>query len=464
MRIAYQRRRLGDFAAGLGLVKQLRATERLPREELRRHQQARLDELAAHARARSPFWRERLGAAGPVRLQDVPVLTKREMMDRYDDLVCDPRLRRDELLDWVARTERDDHFAGEFRVMTTSGSSGFKGLFAYDRAAWQWMVGLFLRQSETMGVRPQVPRFRIAAVHGATAAQMSRQLTVSVGLGVHRTMTLPVQMDLAEVVARLNHFAPDALTGYPSVLARLAEEQRAGRLRVSPRVVLTSSELRTAEVTARIREAWGVEPFDVYACTEGLWGIDCQEHAGVHLFEDVAIVENVDAEGRPVPPGEPGTRILVTSLVNRAQPIVRLEVSDVMVLDESPCACGRTLARTVAIEGRADDVLRLEGAGGAVVEVLPAEFGVVSRRAEVVEFQVVQRGGELEVRVVARDGAGAGLEGRVQADLVARLRELGVAAPSVVVRRVAGLPRNAGGKLQLVVADRTPAAGVPARV
>ena len=31
---------------------------------------------------------------------------------------------------------------------------------------------------------------------------------------------------------------------------------------------------------------------------------------GIHLFEDVALFENVDAEGNPVPAGEPGARCL----------------------------------------------------------------------------------------------------------------------------------------------------------
>ena len=45
------------------------------------------------------------------------------------------------------------------------------------------------------------------------------------------------------------------------------------------------------------------------------------------------IVENVDADGRPVPDGEPGARLLVTSLFNRTQPLIRLELADAVTLD-----------------------------------------------------------------------------------------------------------------------------------
>ena len=78
----------------------------------------------------------------------------------------------------------------------------------------------------------------------------------------------------------------------------LAEEQLAGRLAMSLRTMSTSSELRTPEAAARIEEAFGVRPFDLYATTEGLWGGECERHDGLHLFEDDVIVENVDDDGR----------------------------------------------------------------------------------------------------------------------------------------------------------------------
>jgi phenylacetate-coenzyme A ligase PaaK-like adenylate-forming protein len=455
MRPAYERRRLADFAAGLKLSRRLSADAVLPRAELEGLQQRRLDALVRHAIEHSPFHRERLAGLagnGRVELAALPVMTKAEMMERYDEVVCDPRLKRDALLEWIAAAQRDDHYAGEFRVMTTSGSSGRKGLFVYDRESWRWVIAMFLRQSDLMGVRPRWPRFRIAAVHGAAQAHMSRQVTASVAVGVHRVTTLPVTLPVEEQVAELGRFRPDWLTGYPSVLARLAEEQLAGRLDLELSGASTSSELCTPEVAARIREAFGVTPFDIYATTEGLWGGHCSEHDGHHLYEDLVLVENVDAAGAPVPAGTPGARVLLTSLINRVQPIIRLEVTDVMVLDDAPCACGRTLVRARRIEGRADDVLELQG-----VAVQPLEFGLVSRDPDVVEFQVVQDGGGIVVRLVARAGA-SGVEQRLQERLAARLAELGVAAPRVGVERVADLPRTAGGKLQLVVAQRSPGA------
>src|SRR5262249_15199090 len=74
----------------------------------------------------------------------------------------------------------------------------------------------------------------------------------------------------------------------------------------APRVATTRSEVRPPEMEQRIAAAWGVAPFNVYASTEtGLIAVDCDRHAGLHVFEDYVLLEAVDADGRPVPDGEP---------------------------------------------------------------------------------------------------------------------------------------------------------------
>ncbi len=271
-------------------------------------------------------------------------------------------------------------------------------------------------------------------------------------------MTMPLE----RIVAALNAFQPDYLTAFPSVAGLLAAEQQAGRLRIAPATISTMSELRTPEVTARVEAAFGVRPFDLYGTTEGLWGCDCPHHAGMHLFDDLTLVESVDEDGRPVPPGEPGARLLVTNLFNLVQPLIRFEVSDVVTLDPEQCPCGRTLPRVRALDGRADDVLHLPAAAGGRVAVLPLQFAVVSGDRAVREFQVVQRGDRLTLRIALADGAPvAHTTGRLRDRVTARLRELGVHDPWVEVETVAALERPPSGKLQLVVADHRGAPAPP---
>jgi phenylacetate-coenzyme A ligase PaaK-like adenylate-forming protein len=295
--------------------------DRWPRERREALARERLTELVAYAREHSPYYREALAdydpQEGPASL---PVLDKATMMERFEDIVCDRRLRRDPLLAHVETLQGDEFYLGCYRAMTTSGSSGRKGLFVFDREGWASVVGLFLYFSAIAGTRPRLPRLRVAAIGGASPAHMSRRGASTLDVGMHRMLSLPVTLPMPKLVDALNRFEPDYLNVYPSMAVLLAEEQRAGRLRLNLRTMSTSSELRTPEMTARIAEAFGVQPFDLYATTEGLWASDCECHDGLHLMEDGVIAENADADGRPVSDGEPGARLLVTNLTNRVQP------------------------------------------------------------------------------------------------------------------------------------------------
>jgi phenylacetate-CoA ligase len=446
--------RLAVVAQALRHARALAERERWPMERREARKRERLTDLVRHAARHSAYYREALAGYDPgVGAGSLPELSKATMMERFDEVVCDQRLRRDALLRHAEQLRDDGLYLGAYRAMTTSGSSGRKGLFVYDQAGWATIAGQFLYFSAMAGTRPRLPRLKLAAIGGGSPAHMSRRGAQTLDVGLHRILSLPVTRPVGELVAALNAFDPDVLNVYPSMGVLLAEEQLAGRLRLSLRTMSTSSELRTPEAAARIEEAFGVRPFDLYATTEGLWGGECERHAGPHLFEEDVIVENVDEDGRAVPDGTPGARLLVTNLANRVQPLIRLEVSDAVTLSATTCGCGRTLRRLERVEGRAEDVIWLPGAGGRPVAVVPMQFSVVARDRDVVEFQVVQEGGRLVVLVVGR-GAAPGLEERVRAGVDERLRALGLPNIEIEVRRRDALERSAGGKLALVVADR----------
>ena len=449
MRLGYRRDRLQWFGAGLKQAKVFLEQERRSPAELARLRQERLERLLAHAREHSAFYRERI-PPGVTALDQIPALDKAEMMARFDDLVIDPALRRDALLEWVETRTRDELFEGRYRVMTTSGSSGRKGLFVYDKAGWAGIGGQFLRGSTWMGMTPSVPRRRLAMVRGAAVTHMSAQGSASMRVGVHRVLGLEITAPVEDQVAALNRFQPQFLNAYPSAAMRLAEEQEAGRLKLSLTAMSTSSELRTPAMTERIAAVFGVEPFDLYATTEGLFGFECERHDGIHLFDDASIVENVDEHDRPVPPGKPGARVLVTNLHNLVQPIIRLAVADVMTMHPEPCPCGRSLVRAAAVDGRHDELLSLPARGGGTVTVLPAQFSVITRDRAVREFQVRQEPGGVRVLVVPCHDGDPELEARLGAAVTRALGEAGVDA-RVEVERCPELARR-GGKLQIVQA------------
>jgi phenylacetate-CoA ligase len=147
---------------------------------------------------------------------------------------------------------------------------------------------------------------------------------------------------------------------------------------------------------------------------------------------------------------------MLVTMSNLVQPMLRLEVTDLVTLDPDPCPCGRILVRARAIHGRSDDIISLAAGDGGRVAVHLLQFALLTRDPQVREFQVVQDGPILRVLVVPSPAAAPSddpLEARLGQVVAQQLQRLGVEAPQVAVERRQELPRSAGGKLKLVIAN-----------
>jgi phenylacetate-CoA ligase len=110
--MGYRTKRLQDFARGVRESKALLERERWPRERIEQFQRERLEEIARYAAERAPFWRERI-PRGRFELSDLPPTAKTDLMGSFDELVTDPRLRLDDLLEHLDWIDRDELYLGE---------------------------------------------------------------------------------------------------------------------------------------------------------------------------------------------------------------------------------------------------------------------------------------------------------------------------------------------------------------
>lgn len=446
--------RAGNLVTGLRARSTHEARTRWSRDQLAAYQREQLTALVHFASRHSPFYRDLYGGEidGPVDRAQLPIVTKSAMMSNFDRVVTDPRIRLADVLLHVEQLRDDELYLDGLRVMASSGSSGQKAIFIYDRDAWRGgFMATGLRMASFTGLAPRLPRVRIATVAAGDGKHMTFRGGASMDVGLYAARRFQASSPLPELVTALERHRPDFILGYPSVLAILADEQRAGRMRIAPRIVVTSSEMCTDAMATSIREAWGSTPFNCLGMTEtGIVAMDCAEHAGMHVFEDLAILEAVDDENRPVPIRTQGAKILVTNLYNRRQPIIRFEVSDLVTLDDAPCACGRSLQRIVAIDGRSDDILELPGPNG-IVRVHPIHLrGPLGADSGVLQYQVVHTPNALDVHVVLTGDAPASTAPRLATALRTALGDRGVDFP-VHVQAVKAIAREPGpGKLKLV--------------
>src|SRR5215203_1861201 len=77
----------------LWLRRQLRRRDRWTRRQLEDHQTHALHLLREHAYARSPFYRRFHAGLSDRPLTELPVLTKAQVMENFDELVTDPSIR-----------------------------------------------------------------------------------------------------------------------------------------------------------------------------------------------------------------------------------------------------------------------------------------------------------------------------------------------------------------------------------
>ncbi len=120
----------------------------------------------------------------------------------------------------------------------------------------------------------------------------------------------------------------------------------------------------TEETRRKIEEGLGLRVFNSYGLSEmngpGV-AFECQEQAGMHLWEDHYVMEIINSEtGQVLPDGETGELVL-TTLLREAMPIIRYRTRDITSIVPEPCACGRTHRRIRRITGRADDMLIVRG-------------------------------------------------------------------------------------------------------
>jgi putative adenylate-forming enzyme len=437
----------------LSLRRGLRAHERWTPRQLEEHRQRALADLRAFAYARSPFYQRFHRGLIDAPLEELPVLTKPDLMEHFDELVTDRRVRLSDVEAHLPSVAGDSRFLGRYRVVATSGSTGLRGIFLSDPREWATVIASYARAQEWAGVAiSPIQRMRLAVVSTRTGWHQSARVGASVRNPLVRTLRLDATDPLADIVARLNEFQPDSLVAYASMHRLLAQERAGGRLRIAPRAVMSASEVLTDDTRRLVTAAWGHPPFDVYAATEtaGI-GSECDRHTGLHLYDDLVITEIVDEDDRPVPPGEFGARMLVTVLSSRTQPLIRYAMSDSVRRSNEVCPCRRPFPLLDAIQGRQEDVITLPARDGATVEIHPNVFHDVLDQVPAGEWQVVQEGDRLRLLVA---GPRSDFDGKaVTSAIRAALDAAGATMSGVTWESVEGIPRTTIGKTPLVRAD-----------
>jgi len=384
-------------------------------EAIRQRQRERLAGMVSFARANSPYYRERYQGL-PERVENpalLPVTDKKKLMARFDDWVTDRDVTIEKVRPFVENPDLfGKHLLGKYLVITTSGTTGTRGIFLIDQHSLSVIGPLFLSMlREWLGARDIC---RIVKSSGRTSLVLASGTPTITGVSISRfgsylgkSMRSPsVHTPLPELVAELNKFQPAVLMSYGTMTKLLAGEQEAGRLKIKPVLTIITAEGLTLDEYDRIARVFSTKIGNLYGSSECPFMSYCCEHQWLHVNADWVVVEPVDANYQPVPFGQTSHTVLISNLSNRVQPFLRYDLGDSVLQRPDPCPCGNPLP-AIRVQGRAADMLTFPTEHGEQITLPPLLFGTsVYHIPGIEQFQIVQTvPASLRVRLSLESGA-----------------------------------------------------------
>lgn len=195
------------------------------------------------------------------------------------------------------------------------------------------------------------------------------------------------------------------IASYALHLANVARKMGIEPAELDVRNGIFGAEMFTKATKERIMKEWNMDVHDIYGLTEmcgpGV-SADCDEHDGLHLWEDHFLPEIIDPKtGERLEKEEEGELVL-TTLTKEGMPIIRYRTRDITFIYDGICNCGRTHIRHAPIKGRSDDMLIIKG-----TNIFPSQIEEVIMKNEKVGnnwLMVIEKSGEMDMLTVKVEG------------------------------------------------------------
>ncbi len=412
------------------LLVQARKNQWLKPAELEELQAKRLRAMIKHAYGNTEFYHRKFKDAG-IRPEDIRTVA---------DLKKVP---------FTTKSEVREHSTGSMLargvdlrkciVTETSGSTGIPTKVVYDSSANDFSKAINLRSHFENGLTP----WSRWAIFGDP--HHFQKPTWFQKFGLLSPTWISALDPVEKQIEYLKKFKPDVLSGYTSSLYLLSSAiKEKGIDDITPKVVISTSELLDPSTREYINSVFGVEMVDHFGCVElnrTAW--ECSEHAGYHIDVDAVVMEFI-SDGEAAAPGERG-EIVYTGLYNYAMPLIRYAIEDIGVPSDERCPCGRGLPLMKLIGGRSDSFMRTPE--GRLFS--PIIWTLLMRQIPGVgQFKAIQEKKDLIKIQVVRDQAFTGATAR---RIVHDVQEVMGEEMRVDVEVVEEIPRDKSGKVRCAV-------------
>ncbi len=435
------------------LLAEMHRAQWLPRERIGERSAKKLKAIVDHASRNVPFYKQLYRQAG----------IDRPLVRGLSDLRKLPIITKDMMRDAGVQVLSSTVPPNLIRVGYTSGSTGDPFRFYLEpnwgppRWASSWLLDSYFR------ARPQTKYFRFlppdqpkppeSNIHAARGIQ---KLRIALGFQLNNVRWVSghwlTEKNLAALLESIRQFRPAYGSGAPSFWLLLVELMTRTGLADFPRLaaIVSDAEMLLPHERKQIEHRLGCPVFERYGSREfhGAIAGECGHHSGLHVNEDLFLVEIVDIDGEPCAEGDSG-RILITDLRNRLMPFIRYEIGD-MAMPGGGCPCGRNFLTIREIVGRKSEFIEASDGRRIPVRVVGAYLMIGEKLTDMVRyFQFIQvRPGRLIFRVIPFVKNTQNFRSRLEASLGRAERLLSV---NFEVELASRLETSSSGKRMLLV-------------
>ena len=401
--------------------------------------QSRLQELLGYIKHRSPWYQHYLrgidvdGITLASYKELIPVMTKKELMSNWDEIVTDQCLKLDDITSFLNDQQRvsssDYIYRDTFHVLSTSGSSGTPGVYVYTSEEWSFFCSQYYRYPrdyQNMCVVNITSVSKLFALPKSLASVMSEDDYITIDPSIADN----------ELASSLNRLQPDMIIILPSYLSRILDLHINGILTIDPQVIVTGAEPLHPFLKSRARDCWPqCKVQNNYGGSEGFAALSPHVDSCMHINEDFAFFE-YNSDGS----------FYITNLFAKSLPILRFHIEDRLdIFHDTKCLeCGSSFLRINEPQGRCSDTLAF---GNSLINSVDL-VNVMNHFPEVGTYQIYQLSRGLEIR--NEDSSKSFYFEKVKSALFDFLINSGIDEPLIVFSSDKPV-RQPSGKLRLVV-------------
>lgn len=423
----------------------------------------RLYDIVTYAKENSAFYKE-LYKDIPEHfvLADIPTTSRAKLLEDYSAWTTDSDVSLDGIYAHMeAHPDSSVKYLDKYEIVSSSGIESDPLISLYDDNC-----SVYLSAEAASRIFARKEHFWAFVTHGARVAYIystsgaffptvyARMIAQNIPLQKRKSLLLQAQSPISQLVSALNGFNPAILDGYPSALLRLADEKKAGRLKISPRYIMASGEELSEESRERLSTVFGCDVSTSYFTAEtGVIGFECREHH-LHINEDWCIVEPVDFDNNPVADGEPCDHILVTNLMNFTQPVIRYALDDKVIVHTSECLCGNP-SPYLEVVGKSLDQLVFNNGSSEILIPVDELDSLMNSIDGIKRYQLlIYPNNYVSLRLLAGKGYDkTSLYFKVEKVLRSFLNNLGVITPAITLEKEEPQPDPLSGKYLTIITE-----------